>query len=71
MVQKKSAEPRAEIEGSEPLNAPSDLHLEEDDEEAVDGKDDEDVPVELPRLVVTGVDKAGSTHRGINLWEMR
>ena len=36
---KKSAEPQAEIKGSEPLHAPSDLHLEEDDEEAVDRGD--------------------------------
>ena len=34
MVQK-PAEFRAEIEGFEPLHAPSDLHLEEDNEEAV------------------------------------
>ena len=33
--------------GSELLYAPSDLHLKEDNEEAVDGEDNEDVPVEL------------------------
>ena len=43
-----NATPRAEIEGSGPLHAPSELHLEESDE---------DVPVGLSTLVVTGTAK--------------
>lgn len=35
--------------------AASNLNLEEDDEERVDGADDEDVPDELLTLIVTGV----------------
>ena len=54
----KSAGFRAEIEESEALQALFDLHLEkENDEEAVGREYDEDVPVELSTLVVTGVDK--------------
>ena len=56
---KKSAEFRAEIEGSEPLITPLEIPLEEDNEEAVDGGDDEDVPMELSTLIVTGVDDGG------------
>lgn len=54
LVTKKSAEFWAEIEVSKPLFAPSGLPLEENDEEAVDGQDDHDVPVEL---FVSGVNK--------------
>ena len=35
------------FEGSKPLDAPSDSHLEEDDKGAVDGANDEDVPLEI------------------------
>ena len=45
MADKKLAELRAEIEGSEPLTTSSNLNLEEDDEEAVGGEDDEDILV--------------------------
>ena len=54
------------------LNAPSDLSLGEDKEEAVDGEDDEDVPIELSTFFVTGVDKADSpTGYTRSLWEMK
>lgn len=56
---KKSAEFRAEIEGSEPLVTPPEIPLEEDSKEAVDGGDDEDVPMELSTLIVTRVDDGG------------
>ena len=46
-----------EIESSELLYTPSDLHLEDNDEEAVEREDDEDIPVELSTLVVTEMDK--------------
>lgn len=35
------------------------IHLEQDNEEAVDGEDDEDVPMELSMLVVTRADNGG------------
>ena len=35
------------------------IHLEQDNEEAVDGEDDEDVPIELSMLVVTRADNGG------------
>lgn len=54
---KKPPKFRAEIEGSEPLHALSNLHLEEGGEEAVDGEDDEDVQVRLSTLVVTEMNK--------------
>lgn len=54
---RKPAEFRAGIEDYELLHAPSDLHPEEDNEEAADGEDDEDVPVGLSTLIVTEVDK--------------
>lgn len=54
---KKPAEFRLEIEGSEPLITLPNMHLEEDDEEMVDGEDDEDVPMELSTLIVTEVEK--------------
>ncbi len=47
---KKSAEFAA---GSEPFITSSNLQFEEDDEEAVNGEDDGDVPV---TLIVTGID---------------
>ncbi len=53
---KKSAEFWAKIEESEPFITPLEIPLEEDDEEAVDGRNDEDVPMELSTLIVTGVD---------------
>ena len=56
---KKSADFRAEIEGSEPLVTLPKILLEEDNEEAVDGKDDEDVSMELSTLIVTRVDDGG------------
>ncbi len=56
---KKSAEFRAEIEGSKLLITPLEIPLEEDNEEAVDGEDDKDVPIELSMLIVTGIDDRG------------
>ncbi len=38
---------------------PLEILLEENNEEAVDGRDDEDVPIELSTLIVTGVDDMG------------
>lgn len=55
---KKSAEFPAEIEGSGPLITPAGIH----DEEAVDGEDDEDIPMELSMLVVIGVDNGWFTY---------
>lgn len=54
---KKPAEFRAEIKGSEPLHAPSDFHIEEDDGEAADGEEDDSIPAELSTLVVAEVDR--------------
>lgn len=48
-----------EIEGSEPLIALSDIHLKENNEEAVDGENDESVLVELSTWNVVGVDSWG------------
>ena len=60
----KPAEFQAEIEGFELLHPPSKLHLEEDKGEAVDGKDDEDVPVELSTLVaIRRSGQSGFTYR--------
>lgn len=33
------------------------MHLEQEDEEMVDGEDDEDFPMELSKLIVTEVEK--------------
>ena len=35
------------------------IHLEQDNEEAIDGEDDEGVPMELSMLVVTRADNGG------------
>ncbi len=56
---KKSTEFRAEIEGSKLIITPLEIPLEEDNEEVVDGGDDEDIPMELSMLIVTGVDDRG------------
>ncbi len=53
---KKSAKFRAEIERSEPFITPLEIPLEKDNEETVDAEDDEDVPMKLSTLIVTGVD---------------
>ena len=44
---------------SEPLFTSSDLQLKENNEEAVDGGNDEDVPVEFSMLIVIGVNYRG------------
>lgn len=53
---KKSAEFQAEVGGSGPLITSPEIHREEDNEEAADGGDAEDVPMEISTLIVTGVD---------------
>ncbi len=42
----------AEIEESEPFITLSNLNLEEDDEEAIEGEDNQDVPLELSTLLI-------------------
>ena len=48
-----------EIERFELLITLLEIPLEEDDEKAVDGEDDEDVPIEVSTLIVTEVDDGG------------
>lgn len=46
-----------EIEGSEPLTSSLNIYLEKDDKETIDKKDDKDVLIELPILIVTEIEK--------------
>ena len=56
---KKSTEFRAEIERSEPLINPLEILPKENNEEAIDERDDEDVSIERSTLIMKDVDNRG------------